>query len=64
MKTTSTTTEPTYYGEGMSYGDEVITYTQLLQLAEETTSRRDAIYYIKEADKMRMNGLTFSQQGF
>lgn len=57
MKTTSTTTKPTN-------GGEVTTYTQLLQLAEETTSRRDAIYYIKEADKMRMNGLTFSQKGF
>ena len=31
-----------------------IKYIELLQLAEETESRRDAIYLIREADKLRM----------
>ena len=28
-------------------------YAELLQLAEKTESRKDAIYYIREADKLR-----------
>ena len=31
-----------------------IKYIELLQLAEEAESRRDAIYLIRQADKLRM----------
>ena len=37
-----------------------MTYHQLLQLAQQTTSRKEAVHLIHEADKLRMK--MFQQQ--